>query len=81
MAKQIPLRVIFNGLAAASFSLYYLSRTNEINRIKRMSFTIDMMINVGVRALGAGVVADVCSRKLFVNYNKIAAHKVASNEV
>ena len=73
--------MFFNGLAVGAFSLYYLSRTNEINRIKRMSFTIDMMVNVGVRAVVAGVAADVCTRKLFVNYNKVAAHKVASNEI
>ena len=62
-------------------SLYYVSRANEINRIKNLKFSIDMMVNVGARALVAGVLADVCTRKLFVNYEKITKHKVASNEV
>ena len=80
-AKMIPLRMALNGLAMGAFSLYYLSRHNEINRIRRLKFSIDMIINVTVRALLAGVVADVGTRKLFVNYDRLTEHKVATNEV
>ena len=78
---MIPLRMALNGLAMGGFALYYLSRHNELNRIKRLKFSIDMIINVTARSLLAGVAADVCTRKLFVNYNRVTEHKVATNEV
>ena len=81
MAKQIPLRMFFNAIAMGAASLFYLSRFNEINRLKRLKFSVDMIINVSTRALLAGVVADVCTRKLFVNYDRITHHKVAQNEI
>ena len=81
MAKQIPIRMFFNAIAMGCASLYYLSRHHEINRVKRLVFSVDMMVNVGTRALVAGVVADVVTRKLFVNYDRLTAHKVAVNEV
>ena len=78
---MIPLRMAINGMAMGAFALYYLSRHNEINRIKRLKFSVDMIVNVTARSLLAGVVADVCTRKMFVNYDRITEHKVASNEV
>ena len=81
MAKQIPIRMFVNAVAAGVAGLYYLSRHNELNRVKRLIFSIDMAVNVGSRALVAGVVSDLCTRKLFVNYDKLTAHKVATNEV
>ena len=73
--------MILNGVAVGAFSLYYLSRHNEINRIRRLKFSIDMMFNVGVRAVAAGLVSDFLTRKMFINYNRLTEHKVASNEV
>ena len=81
MAKQIPARMFFNAVAMGIASLYYLSRHNEINRVKRLVFSLDMIANVGARALVAGVCADVVSRKMFVNYARLTEHKVAVNEV
>ena len=81
MAKQIPARMIFNAMAMGVASLYYLSRHNEINRVKRLVFSLDMIANAGARALVAGVCADVVSRKMFVNYGRLTEHKVAVNEV
>ena len=80
-AKMLPLRMFVNFVAASSFALYYMSRTNEINRVRRLKFSIDMVVNVTARAALAGIVSDVCTRKLFVNYNRITEHKVAKNEV
>ena len=73
--------MIFNAMAMGVASLYYLSRHNEINRVKRLVFSLDMIANVGARALVAGVCADVVSRKMFVNYGRLTEHKVAVNEV
>ena len=81
MAKQMPVRMFFNGLAMGAFSLYYLSRHNEIARIRRLKFSVDMVAQVSVRAIGAGFIADFFTRKLFVNYDKIRNHKAAHNEI
>ena len=81
VAKQLPLRMFFNGLAMGGFAIYYLSRSNEIHRIRKLRFTVDMMLNAGARAVAAGVFTDIVTRHLFVNYDRIQAHKVANNEV
>ena len=81
MAKQLPVRMFFNALAMGAFSLFYLSRANEMARIKKLKFSIDMMVNVGSRALLAGVVSDLVTRKMFINYDKIRNHKAANNEI
>ena len=70
-----------NSLVACFAGFFYLSRHNEVNRLKRFVFSIDMLVNVGSRALLAFVATDFVSRKLFVNYDKILRHKVAVNEV
>ena len=80
-AKLIPLRMFFNAVAMGAFSLYYLSRHNEINRIRRLKFSMDMIINVSARAVFAGLLSDSATRHLFVNYNRLTEHKVAANEV
>ena len=81
MAKQLPARMFFNAVAVGVASLYYLSRHNEINRVRRLVLSLDMMINVGARAVVAAIAADVVTRKLFVNYDRLTSHKVAVNEV
>ena len=81
MAKMIPFRLCFTGLAVGVTSLYYLSRNHEINRIKNLKFSFDMIFQVGWRAVVAAIVGDVASRKLFVNYQKVTENKVANNEI
>ena len=80
-AKLIPLRMTFNFLAAGIFSIYYLSRNHEINRIKNLKISFDMIVNVGSRSALAFVVSDLFTRKMFVNYDRITQHKVANNEI
>ena len=46
-----------------------------------MKFSIDMLINIVTKALLAGVVSDVSTIKLFINYDRVTKHKVASNEI
>ena len=71
MSKQLPIRLFIVGVAAGGAGLYYLVKHNEINRVRRMKFSIDMMINVTLRAAAASVAAEVLSRKLFVNYQRL----------
>ena len=81
MSKQLPLRMFFNAAFMGFAGLYYLSRHNEINRIMRLKFSIDMIVNVGSRVALAGIVSDVATRKLFINYQAVTEDKVARNEV
>ena len=81
MARKLPIRLLFNALAMGAAGFYYLSRHNEINRLKRLVFSIDMMVNVGSRALVAGVVSHYVTKNLFVSQRRLTEHKVAENEV
>lgn len=66
-ARCIPFRMAFNGLAAGTAALYYMSRHQELGRAKALKITFDMVFNVAVRTLLATVIADQVSRRLFVN--------------
>ena len=66
-AKHLPIRMCFNLAAMGAAGFFYLSRHNEINRVKRLIFSLDMMVNVGSRALVAGVVSHYLTKNLFVN--------------
>ena len=68
---MIPVRMFFNGLSMGLAGIWYLSRHSELNRVRRLKFSIDMTINVVVRALAAGIVSDIVTRKVFVNHSKI----------
>ena len=81
MSKQLPARMFINAMVVSFAGLYYLSRHNEINRVMRLKFSIDMMVNVGSRAAVAGICSEVATRKLFVNYQRVSEDKVARNEV
>ena len=80
-AKHLSIRMFFNLAAMGAASFWYLSRHNELNRVKRLVFSIDMMVNVGSRALVAGLVTHVLTKNLFVNQKRLTEHKVAVNEV
>ena len=77
MAKMLPVRFLFAGLCMGATSIYYITKSHEINRIKRMAFSMDLMVNVVTRSLIAGFFADLVGRKLFVNQDKLTSHKVA----
>ena len=81
MAKQLPLRLAFAGLAVGASSIYYISRSHELNRLKRLKFSFDLMFNLGARAVVAGIAGELVARKLFINYNKITQDKCARNEI
>ena len=80
-ARCIPFRVAFNGLAAGSAALYYLSRTNELARVRAFRISFDMVFGVAWRVLFATVVADQISRRMFVNYRALKQHEMAEYEV
>ncbi len=73
-ARCIPFRIAFNGLAAGGMALYYMSRHNEVGRVKALRFSFDLAFNVFARTLLTVVVADQISRRMFVNYVALRKH-------
>ena len=81
MAKQLPLRLAFAGLAVGASTFYYISRNHEINRLRRLKLSFDLLFNVAGRGVLAGVAGEIFARKAFVNYDRIQQDKCARNEV
>ena len=68
-------------MAIGASTLYYISRNHEINRIRNLQISFDLIFNVGARAVVAGVAGELVARKLFVNYFRLQQDKVARNEI
>ena len=69
------------GTAMGVASLYYLTRHNELQKFMRFSITAEMIFGVVWRAAAAGLVAEVASRRVFVNYIRLKEHQIAENEI
>ena len=80
-ARNLPFRFLFNGLAAGGVSVYFLSRHQQMGRIKAMSISFDIVFGVAWRVLLATAVADQVSRRMFVNYRGLRQSQMAENEV
>ena len=57
-ARCIPFRIAFNSLAVGAIALYYMSRHNEVGRVKALRITGDLVMQLIGRSLIAAVVAD-----------------------
>ena len=57
-ARNLPFRLFTNTFAAGACGLYYLSRHNEVGRLKAFRVTIDVVVNVVARSALAFLVAD-----------------------
>ena len=73
-SKNIPFLLLFNAAAMWASALYYLTKNNEMNRIKYLSISLDLVFGLVWRMALAGVVADQASRRMFVNYHKLREH-------
>ena len=73
-ARNLPFRFACNGIAAGGAALYYLSRHNEVGRVRALRISIDMLVNVAARAALAAVISDQVSRRMFVNYSSLKRH-------
>ena len=80
-ARCIPFRLAFNGLAAGGAALYYLSRSNELARVRALRISFDMIFGVAWRVVLSTVIADQVSRRMFVNYRALKQHEIANYEV
>ena len=72
---------MFNGAAMGVAAVYYLTKNNEMHRIRYLSISLDLVFGLAWRLALAGVVADQASRRMFVNYEKLRQHQMAVNEV
>ena len=73
-AKNIPFRMLFNAAAMGASAVYYLTKNNEMHRIRYLSISLDLVFGLVWRMALAGVVADQASRRMFVNYHKLREH-------
>ena len=80
-AKNLPLRLVTHSLAIGGTAFYYLSRHNELGRLRAGRVSYDMVFGVGWRVLIAVGVADQVSRHLFCNYVALKHHKIADYEL
>ena len=80
-ARNVPFRLMFNLAAIGATSVYYLTRHNELHRLRNFSISLDLIFGLGWRLCFAGLAADQASRRMFVNYDKMREHTMAQNEV
>ena len=80
-ARNLPFRFFFNGISAAGAAIYYMSRHNEIARLKSLRISVDLLFGVTWRVALTVVVADQVSRRMFVNYLALRKHKMAEYEL
>ena len=78
---MLPVRLAFAGIFGGAAAFYYISRHHEMNRLRQLQISFDLLFNVGARGLAAGVVGEVVARKLFINYKKVQQDKCARNEI
>ena len=79
-ARNLPMRFAMNGLAVGATALYYLSRNNQMGRVRAMSISFDMIFGVAIRSVVSLLVADQLGRRLFCNYVALRKHEMAEYE-
>ena len=80
-ARNLVPRAIFTGAGMAATAVYYLSRHNQMGRVRGLKITFDMIFSVGLRVALAGLVGEQITRRLFVNYYEMKKHQMAEYEV
>ena len=81
MARCLPFRLAFNSVALVGTSLYYMSRHNELARVRQMRVSYNLVIGLAWRLVIAAAISDQVSRRFFVNYSALRKHKMADLEV
>ena len=57
-ARNVPFRMIFDFAAMGTMALYYLTRHNELHRVRNLSISADLIFGLGWRLAIAGLLAD-----------------------
>ena len=79
--KNLPLRLAMQGATFVGTTFYYLSRQNELGRVRAGKFSFDLVFGVGWRVILMGLACDVVSRRMFVDYRGLQNHKIADYEI
>ena len=79
-AKCPHARAIFGVAMLTLTKIYYLSRNNELARMKAFRFSPDMIFGLVWRSLLVLAVTDQFGRRMFVNYAALRTDKMANNE-
>ena len=69
--KNLVLRFAFNSVAIGTAGLYFVTRNQELHRLRNLSFSANLIFGLFWRSLIAYAVADTFSRRIFVNYQKV----------
>ena len=80
-ARNVPFRLMFNAAAMGASAIYFLTKNNQMHRIKHFSISLELVFGLGWRLALSGLIADQASRRIFVNYEKLRQHNLANNEV
>ena len=73
--------MFFNLSACLLTGVYYVVKSNEIQRLMRFRISGDLLFGLGWRFAVAGLITDQAGRKFFVNFEKLNKQKIADNEV
>ena len=66
--------MLFDLGAIGGTALYYVTRNNELHRLRSFSLSLNLVWGLTWRVLIATVFADQVSRRLFVNSYKLKEH-------
>ena len=57
-ARNVPFRFMFNFAAMGAAAVYFLTKNNQMHRIKYLSVSLELVFGLGWRLALAGLVAD-----------------------
>ena len=80
-AHNIGPRLALDSVAPMAAIFYYMSRSKELHRVRRLAVTPDLIFQLTWRAAGCFILSDFFVKRLVVNYAAMYQHKMAVNEV
>ena len=79
--RNLPLRMMLTGGACGLSALYYITRHNELHRIRGLSISLDLVFGLVWRLAITGLATEMVTKRLFVNYDRLREHKMAEIEI
>ncbi|CDW83091.1 UNKNOWN [Stylonychia lemnae] len=79
-SRNIPFRMLFDLGAIGGSAVYFLTRHNQLNSVKTLSISLNLVFGLTWRVLFAAVISDQISRRLFVNSYKLKQNQMANYE-
>eukprot|EP00347_Sterkiella_histriomuscorum_P010389 403376486 len=79
-SRNLPFRFLFDATAVGGAALYFVTRHNELHRLRHLSLSLNLVFGLAWRMAFAALISDQVSRRLFVNAQKLKCHKMAEYE-